>query len=204
MTESPPTIDQSEECVRPMRADARRNQEKVLAAAHLAIAEHGADASLDDIARQAGVGPGTLYRHFPTREDLLMAVMRSTFVDLHARAEELLLVDDPVAGLSSYIQAWIKQNGTYKGVAAQCMRISLESDRPWTSSCRLAQDDLQQLMQRAQSSGHIRQDVTEKELWRLLNGLTIGIRDASYSTEEAEVLLDVIIQGLRTSPAAIS
>lgn len=199
MTQLPPTIDQEGTCVRPMRADARRNQEKVLLAARAAFAEHGLDASLDGIARSAGVGTGTLYRHFPTREDLQMAVMLSAFTEMHGCAEELMLVDDPVEALRTYFQFWIEHNEEYKGIAAKCMNLSLNSDHSWTNGCHHAKDDLRQLMQRAQTSGQIRQDVTDKEVWRLLNGLLFGLRDAACSSEEANVLLDVIIQGLRTS-----
>ena len=199
MTQLPPSIDNEEPCVRPMRADARRNQEKVLLAAREAFAEHGLDASLDGIARSAGVGTGTLYRHFPTREDLQMAVMLSAFKELHGFAEDLLRADDPVEALRTYFQAWIEHNEEYKGIAAKCMNLSLNSDRPWTSGCHHAKDDLRQLMQRAQTSGQVRQDVTDKEVWQLLSGLLFGLRDASYTSEDAKVLLDIIIQGLRTS-----
>src|SRR5215471_5991570 len=89
---------------RPMRADAQRNYARLLSAAAGAFAEHGADdVSLEEIAKRACVGIGTLYRHFPTRQALLEAVYRDQVETLSARADELLGSDDPVAGLTAWL-----------------------------------------------------------------------------------------------------
>src|SRR6184192_3929854 len=85
---------------RPMRADARRNYERLVAAAADAFAAHGTEASLEDIARRAGVGIGTLYRHFPTREALLEALLRSRFEEMQRRAAELSASAAPGEALS--------------------------------------------------------------------------------------------------------
>src|ERR1700679_2434661 len=84
---------------KPMRADARKNYEHLLAVAREVVAEQGADASLRDIARKAEVGLGTLYRRFPTREALLETLLRETFDNLSARAKELMLAKDSGAAL---------------------------------------------------------------------------------------------------------
>lgn len=182
---------------RPMRADARRNYERILKNAHVVFSESGTDASLEEIARRAEVGAGTLYRHFPSREDLLVAVMHNGFADLHRRALELRTSPDPAAALEEYFAFWLQQTTTYKGVAAAVMNQSLESERPWASRCHLAQEDSQFLLQRAQDAGAIRSDITHKEIWRLLNGVVIGVKDANVSRDEAQSMFDIILRGLR-------
>src|ERR1700729_4527354 len=94
------------EAPRPMRADARRNYDRLLSAAAAAFAEHGADdASLEEIARRAGVGIGTLYRHFPTRQALLEAVYRDQVDGMRAKADELLASDSPSGALAEWLHA---------------------------------------------------------------------------------------------------
>ena len=80
---------------RPLRADARRNREKVLTAARDVFSEHGRDAQMDDVARRAGVGVGTVYRHFPTKEALIEALMVAAFEAIAAQAEAALEIEDP-------------------------------------------------------------------------------------------------------------
>ncbi|WP_205698733.1 TetR/AcrR family transcriptional regulator [Conexibacter sp. SYSU D00693] len=97
-------MSQTAEPDRPLRADARRNRERILAAAKQLLAEAGADAQMDDIARRAGVGVGTLYRHFPTKDELLGALLKQKFVELKARAERHLELDDPWEGLTGMLR----------------------------------------------------------------------------------------------------
>src|SRR3954452_2753784 len=91
---------------RPMRADARRNVERLLAVAKETFAERGADAPLEEIARRAGVGIGTLYRHFPTREALLEALLRDSFEPLRAEADRLLTSPSPGDALDAWLRAF--------------------------------------------------------------------------------------------------
>src|SRR3954452_21187219 len=93
--------------VRPQRADARRNVERLIAVAREAFAENGADASLDDIARRAGVGPGTLYRHFPNRMPLMESVYRDNVEALCASASELLSAPSPGEALAQWMRAFL-------------------------------------------------------------------------------------------------
>src|SRR5881227_1228774 len=102
-----------------MRADARRNYERLLAAARAAFAEHGVDASLDDIARSAGVGPGTLYRHFPTRHALLEAVLGDAQATLLAEAEKLATEPDPDAALLTWMRGLATHSRTFRGLAEE-------------------------------------------------------------------------------------
>src|SRR5262245_39029680 len=101
---------------RPLRADARRNQQRLIEAARDAFAEYGEQASLDDIARRAGVGPGTLYRHFPTREALLMEVYREGCVGLAAQAAELARTREPMPALTEFLRLQMDYARTKRGL----------------------------------------------------------------------------------------
>jgi AcrR family transcriptional regulator len=182
---------------RPMRADARRNYERILAVAHTVFAENGAQASLEEIARRADVGIGTLYRHFPSREDLFAAVMRTVFEGQHAEALRQMAHPDPVAGFEAYVQYWFQHTAPYKGLAAELMTAALKSERSWVASCEVAWEDSDVLLKRAQESGQYRKDVSAKDVWRLLHGVAITLHDGSMSLEDAQPLLDVVMRGLR-------
>src|SRR5262252_9929057 len=120
---------------RGMRADARRNYGKLLSAAATAFAEHGADdVSLEEIARRAGVGIGTLYRHFPTRQALLEAVYRDQVEALRARADELLATQPPEAALAAWLQDVLEFGRTKRRLSAALM-TTLGKDSELMSSC---------------------------------------------------------------------
>src|SRR3954471_16540460 len=111
-----------------MRADARRNYERLLDQARTAFAEFGVDASLDDIARRAGVSSGTLYRHFPTRLDLVEAVLAGQIVELAELGRDLLDADDAFEALRTWLRATITHGMTYRGLSAEVMNSALSSD----------------------------------------------------------------------------
>jgi AcrR family transcriptional regulator len=102
---------------RPLRADAARNRQLLLDAARHAFDRHGVSASLDDIARAAGVGPGTLYRHFPTRDQLVLAVIDEGLTDIHRLGSALLDEDDPMGALRRWLDAYVEQAGMFDGLA---------------------------------------------------------------------------------------
>jgi AcrR family transcriptional regulator len=188
---------------RPMRADARRNYERLLAAANEVLMEAGTSAALEEVAHRASVGIGTLYRHFPKREDLLEAVMQDSFLRLHREAERCLALDDPLEALDRYIVFWVRQTAVFKGVGAECISHALDAERPSTTCCQLTKVDMRLLLERAQRAGLVRPDVTYKDVWRLMSGFEMGLRDADPSAAESRVMLDVILRGLRT-PGALS
>src|SRR5215472_18036755 len=118
-----------------MRADARRNYQKLLTAAAGAFAEHGTDdVSLEEIAKRAGVGIGTLYRHFPTRQALLEAVYRDQVEALRARADELLATHPPEAALAAWLQDVLEFGRTKRRLSAALM-TTLGKDSELMSSC---------------------------------------------------------------------
>lgn len=98
-----------------MRADARRNHERLLTEARAAFAEHGTDAPLEEVARRAGLGIGTLYRHFPTRADLLNAVFQEALAALLHRSHELAGAAEPCRALVEWLRALIAHAGEYRG-----------------------------------------------------------------------------------------
>lgn len=114
---------------RPMRADARRNRDRLLTEARLAFAAHGTTASLEDIARRADVGIGTLYRHFPNRQALLSAVFEEAVGDLLAHARAQLDAPEPCSALLAWLRDIITHAGEYRGLAQALMTVSYTDSR---------------------------------------------------------------------------
>lgn len=184
---------------RPMRADARRNYERLIATAHEVFVEQGVGASMEEIARRAGVGTGTLYRHFPTRELLLTSVMESAFVAQHAYATEVLAREDAADAMDDYIRYWIRNTAVYKGLSVEVMKAAMEGDvASLASSCLFVRGDAEQILARAQASGKIRADIEQKDIWRLLHGVVMAVKDTQISQETARTMVDIILKGLRT------
>ncbi|QMU68553.1 TetR/AcrR family transcriptional regulator [Streptacidiphilus sp. P02-A3a] len=181
---------------RPMRADARRNYERLLAVATEAFSESGANASLDDIAKRAEVGPGTLYRHFPTRQDLLEAVMEQWMQSVLAEAEPLLDSADPAEALAVWLQRLISHVAVFRGLAAATLLPSGAKDQ---SPGRVLHTTAEELLTRAQRSGQIRTDVTVIEVLTLVSGITWAC-DSGKPVNPVR-LVELVMDGLRTHPA---
>jgi len=188
----------TERLERPMRADARRNYDRLVEVAHEVFTEQGVGASLEEVARRAGVGAGTLYRHFPTREALLSTVMESAFTAQHAYAQELMAQEDAAAALDDYIRYWIRNTAPYKGLAVEVMKAAMEGNQALSaSSCLLTRDDAEEILARAQASGQIRTDITQRDVWRLLHGVVMAVKDTEIDQATARTMVDVILKGLR-------
>jgi len=142
---------------RPMRADAQRNYARLLEAASGAFAEHGADdVSLEEIARRAGVGIGTLYRHFPTRQALLEAVYIDQVESLSARARELLRAESPADALAEWLRAMVKFSSTKRNMTTALL-ATLGTDSELLSSCvKEIKGAAESLLARAQQAGVVR------------------------------------------------
>jgi len=187
---------------RSMRADAQRNYEKLLNAAGAAFIEHGADdVSLEEIARRAGVGIGTLYRHFPTRQALLEAVYRDQVELLRARAEELLAGDSPGDAFASWVRALAAFSSTKRSLIS-AMLATLGKDSELLSSCSLViRTAAETLLARAQQAGAVRLDVTATDVIRLVHGISIATERAPSDPAQADRMFTLILDGLRPQPA---
>ena len=173
-----------------MRADARRNYEHLLATAKQVFDERGVDAPLDEIARTAGVGNATLYRHFPTRSDLLIAVYADEVADLCARGEALAGADAPGEALFTWTRAFIDHVADKKDLATAIP----ENDRParyheWHTAMH---STAKALLDRARKCGQIRPDLTVPELLKLARGIAL----TATSSVEIDRLLMLVREGL--------
>src|ERR1700677_194142 len=177
-----------------MRADARRSRAKLLDAATAAFAEHGADAPLEDIARRAGVGIGTLYRHFPTRVDLQAAVYRSQVETVCAAADEYMISATPDQALAGWLHAMVAYLATKRGLS-RALIDSLGKDSQLITSCWGAMSDAaERLMTRAQQAGVLRDDIKPIDVLRLVHGVVIATEQAPGETDR---LLGLMLDGLR-------
>jgi AcrR family transcriptional regulator len=182
-----------------VRADARRNYERLLAAARTAFAEHGVDASLDDIARSAGVGPGTLYRHFPTRHALLEKVLNEAQDALLAEAEKLATEPDPDAALLTWMRRLAGHSMTFRGLAEELVETMYDPESPLYGSCQALTMAGDELFVRAQKAGTIRADVSSADAFGMTCA-TAWVADhnpGAAAPTEIERMLDIIISGLR-------
>ena len=184
---------------RPPRADAIRNRERVLEAAKAVFSQGGAEASLEAVARHAGVGIGTLYRHFPTREALYEAVYRREVDQLVELAERLEAKMAPIEALRHWLQAGVEFMATKKGMAvALAMAAHGSSDLVAYSLDQLTKA-LGKLLQRAAAAGEIRTDIDPEDLLRALVGMCYAHDGTGWQAKVLR-LVDVFIDGLRRQP----
>lgn len=183
---------------RELRADARRNRERVLRTAQEAFATEGLNVSLDEIARRAGVGPGTVHRHFPTKEALYLAVAADQIEQLVAEGDSLTAGDDPAAvfTLLSRMMAIGTENAAVKS-ALEAAELDLRTAAPG-----LAADltrHVADLLDRAHAAGAVREDLTVDELMALVAGAFAAIRHAGAETslERSTHIAALILDGLR-------
>jgi AcrR family transcriptional regulator len=191
-----------------LRADARRNRDELLDVARLVIAEEGVDASLRDIARRAGVGIGTLYRHFPTREALLAAIIQDGTRRMGLHAAELSATEAPGPALDLWLTDVARRIGPYRGLPDSIVKAA-SVDQDGDPALRACSTDLLQagrgLLTRAQAAGAVRPDVTWDDVFAAVAAIS-GIVSGS-GKEVATRALAVYLDGLRTgtgSAAAVS
>ena len=183
---------------RPMRADARRNYEKLLAAGREAFTEDGSSASLEEIARRAGVGIGTLYRHFPTRQALLEAVYVEE-VEALCRSAEDLSGDPPWEALVAWLHRFVGYVATKQALSEELFTY-IGRDSDVFAKCHTAFYGAgEPLLQRAQDAGIVRKDVDIVEVVRMVAGIA---KMPSTTPEQIERILDLALDGLRFSPSA--
>ncbi|TYC66266.1 TetR/AcrR family transcriptional regulator [Streptomyces sp. CB01881] len=181
------------------RTDARRNRERLLAAAQEAFAEAGAEASLNDIARRAGVGPGTLYRHFPHRAALLAAVLQERVDRLCSRADELGATKPADQALAEWLRAFIAHARTNHGLGGALL---LEATDALGADChRRIEDAVATVVTRAQREGTARPDVTPHDLLRLALGIALTTTGTGPDDEAGADRLLALVLDAAHAPA---
>ncbi|MFB9884000.1 TetR/AcrR family transcriptional regulator [Planobispora siamensis] len=180
-----------------MRADARRNYERILAAAADAVAEHGAEASLEEVARRAGVGSATLHRHFPSRQLLLEAVFRDKVEVLCVTAGDLAADPDPAHALTAWLRAVAAHAVSNRGLAASLMRGARDGDPALGATCHaMIVDAGTGLLVRARRAKAVRPDVSIIDLLKLVNAICLAVERESDGAAQADRLLGLALDGV--------
>ncbi len=190
---TPAVVAESSLRVRPQRADARRNYEKVLGAARKAFAERGASTSLEEIARRAGVGIGTLYRHFPNRQALLEAVYVDEVADLCRSADEVADLP-PWDALVGWLHRFVGYMATKQALAQELLDY-VDRDASFFQQCRTAMYTAgEPLLARAQAAKAVRPDTTLAEIIQMVGGIA-----KIQTTEPGQLqhILGIALDGLR-------
>ena len=184
---------------RPLRADARRNRESLLAAAGDAFAERGVDTSLEDIAERAGVGIATLYRNFPTREVLIQAVYRAEVERLCDGVDELLATSSPADALETWTQRFVLHVGRKRGMATALKQAVADARTPEIAqhhadviarSKERMRQAITTLVDAGIAAGTVRDDVEPMDLLRSISGICLTDTGTEQSTRMAALLTD--------------
>ena len=184
-----------------MRADALRNYQKLLAAAAEAFAERGTDdASLEEIARRAGVGIGTLYRHFPTRQALLEAVYRDQVEALRARADELMATKPPAEALASWLRDLIDFARTKRMLTTALLTTLNKDSEVMSSGSGIVRGAAADVLTHAQQAGAVRADADPGDLMRLVHAISMTTEWAGEDNEQADRMLALVLDGLKSQP----
>jgi AcrR family transcriptional regulator len=179
---------------RPMRADARRNYDRLVEAARAVFAARGSEASIEEIARTAGVGVGTLYRHFPQRIDLVEAVYREDVDTLVARGEELMTQAAPWDALAQWLEAFVAYAAAKRTFLTELHEAFEKNPDLAVSSREKIGVETGRLLARAQEAGVARPDISQAELMQLVGGMCM----ARGATEEQNLgLLTFVLDGIR-------
>jgi AcrR family transcriptional regulator len=191
-----PNAPNSETAERPLRADAQRNRDRLLASAVRAFSQEGPDVTLEAIAKEAGVGIGTLYRHFPTREALIEAAYRNELArlcDAAARLSESLPAD---AALRDWMDRFLDYMRTKRGMADALRVVIASGADPFAQSRARMVAATAELLDAGAAAGTIRDDVQPEDVMASLSGISLAA-GAPEQQEQAERLLDLLMDGLR-------
>jgi AcrR family transcriptional regulator len=184
---------------RPLRADARRNRERVLEGARAVFAEHGRDAQMDDVARAAGVGVGTVYRHFPTKEALVSALAVSLFEKVLASARAALEIEDPWEAFTSALWAGVEVLASDRAFT----EIIGQAEMPF-ETCLVTDMNAAfvELIARAKASGDLRPDVHIDDIPMITCGIGMATIKPHQCQDAWRRHLAIVIDGLRAANAS--
>jgi len=178
-----------------LRADARRNRDRLITVAREAFNDHGIGAPLDDIARRAAVGPGTLYRHFPTREALMLAVYRRDVELIAERATVLAAEYPPLEALTLWVREQLVYISHRQGLGAAIKKM-MGTDSETLEWCKVTmRAAANTLLVRAQEAGQIRPDADGTMMLRLVHAVGVASETAP---EQADTMISIVLSGLRT------
>jgi AcrR family transcriptional regulator len=180
------------------RADAQRNRDRILETAKQVFTRAGANSCLDDIARQARVGPGTLYRHFPTREELLAAVYRSEVEKLAAAQQKFAETMAPVEALRAWLLLFVDAIATKKVIAPALNALVGDPKKVFETCYGQMHEAIRALVKRAVESGDVRKDVDPIDLLHALVGVS-NVASGPDWQQSAKRLVDILILGSRKS-----
>lgn len=190
---APETVDQT---TPKLRADARRNRDKLIEVAALAFAENGVETSLEDIARRAGVGIGTLYRHFPTREHLVEVVYRRELQNLAESADELARQYPADIALEQWMLRFVNYMATKRGMASSLKIIASSNSSMFAEGFGRIRGAFEKLLTTAREQGLVRDDICQTDLMHAMSSI-YSIPDAPEWRERANRLIGLLMDGLR-------
>jgi AcrR family transcriptional regulator len=182
--------------VRKPRSDAQRNRERILEVARQVFTRRGADASMDEIAKRAKIGPGTLYRHFPTRDELLATVYITEVEKLAAAQKKLSAELPPIEALRAWLLVFIDYIAAKKIIAPALNAMAGGPSRVFQQSGQVMEDAADSLASRAVASGDLRPDVDPMDLLRAIYGLSTA-GSAEDWPAKARTFVDILLQGSR-------
>jgi AcrR family transcriptional regulator len=181
---------------RPLRADAQRNRERLLEVAVRAFSHDGPDVPLATIAKDAGVGIGTLYRHFPTREALVEAAYRNELARLCAAAPELLATSAPAAALRVWMDRFVDYMTTKRGMADALRAVIASGGNPYEQSRTRLVDAINMLLEAGSAAGVLRSDVAPEDVLASLSGVSLAAGEPAQRAQAGR-LLDLLMAGLQ-------
>ncbi|WP_282090537.1 TetR/AcrR family transcriptional regulator [Streptomyces tendae] len=184
---------------RPLRADARRNREKILTAAVRVFTTEGLDAHMDRVAKEAGVGSATLYRNFPTREALVEAVYRNEVAQLCDAVPTLLAAEPPLEALRAWTRLFLDYVTAKYGMIDALRAIAATGSNPYGHSREMIRAAIASLMDACTAAGVIRTDIRPADVSAALEGIALTSAGAEHRPQ-AERLLDLTLDGLTVGP----
>ena len=191
------TTEAEEAPIKPLRADAQRNYDKLVAAAREVFAERGAEGSLDEIAKRAGVGPGTLYRHFPTRDDLIDALMRDWTERVAADSVAAVEADVPAREmLERWFADLVRHMTLHRGAAAKLSAAMDDPSSPIYRKCQMLGEANDRVITHLIETHALRDGVESRQVQRLVSGVATIVDQAELDPEQAQPMLDIVIDGI--------
>jgi AcrR family transcriptional regulator len=178
---------------RPPRADALRNRDALIAAAETLFAEQGAELPFEEVARAAGVGKGTLYRHFATKDHLIAAIFQERFARLAEAADALFIDEGPLDAVEHWLREYDRHPVKSRGLSARVGESLADSGSAVAAACAPMKSSFARLLDRAKASGEIRGDVTAPELLTVIAALPERFRKPDGSSP----FLETILRGLK-------